>query len=93
MGLCPLHREQRKRAIAFGWLSALAGFASIVVAAFVPEWMVAIPLIAGFVLIIGGLLGGALGSHIFVVKRIDKHFIWLGKVSPVYLTTFPEAIV
>ena len=77
----------------FGWLTALAGFGSFAVAGFVPDRMIALPIIAGAVLSVGGLIGGMLGSRILIPKRINKHFIWLGKVSPEYLATFPDSSV
>jgi hypothetical protein len=91
VGVCPAHRRKRLRAILAGWLAALAGIGSFVVAAFVPDKMVAIPIIAGAVLIFAGLIGGMNGSRILVTARIDKHFIWLRKVSPAYLATFPDS--
>lgn len=74
-----------------GWLTALAGFGSFCAATAVPNNMVAVPVILGFVLILAGLIGGAFGSRILVPRRIDKHFIWLNKVAPAYLLTFPDA--
>jgi hypothetical protein len=90
VGVCPLHRKKRTRAILFGWLAALAGFASFFAAAVVPNNLVAVPIIVGVVLIFAGIIGGMFGSRILVPARIDKHFIWLSKVSPVYLATFPD---
>ncbi len=78
------------RAILIGWLVALAGFASFFTAAITPNDLVAVPIIFGFVLIFAGIIGGMLGARILVPARIDKHFIWLTKVSPIYLATFPE---
>jgi hypothetical protein len=43
------------------------------------------------VLILTGFIAGAAGSRILVPARIDKQFIWLTKLSPVYLASFPEA--
>ena len=80
VGVCPLHRKKRKRAMLAGWLTALAGLGSVFAAAVVPNNMVAVPVIIGFVLMLAGLIGGAFGSRILAPQRIDKHFIWLNKV-------------
>jgi hypothetical protein len=48
---------------------------------------------SGIGLLLAGLIGGLFGSRILVPVRIDKHFIWLSKVSPLYLATFPDANV
>jgi hypothetical protein len=89
-GVCRLHRKKRARAIIIGWLVALAGFASFFGAAVVPNNLLAVPIIVGFVLIVAGLIIGMFRSRILIAARIDKHFIWLSKVSPIYLATFPE---
>jgi hypothetical protein len=36
------------------------------------------------------MIGGALGARVLVPTRIDKNFIWLTKVSPEYLASFPD---
>jgi hypothetical protein len=93
VGVCPLHRKKRTRAILVGWLIALAGIGSFFVAAVVPNNLVGASVVIGFVLILAGLIGGAFGSRILIPQRIDKHFIWLNKVSPVYLMSFPDSNV
>jgi hypothetical protein len=90
-GVCRLHRKKRRTAILSGWLTALAGIGSFFFAAVVPNDMAAYPVIGGFLLLLTGLLGGVFGSRIFVPQRIDKHFIWLNKLSPAYLLTFPDS--
>jgi hypothetical protein len=35
------------------------------------------------------MIGGSIGARVLLPDRIDKHFIWLRKVSPEYLATFP----
>ena len=49
-----------------------------------------IALIAGGLLFFGGMIGGVTGSQVLVPRRIDKHFVWLSKVSPDYLAAFPD---
>ena len=93
VGVCPLHRRKRRRAILLGWLTFLAGIGSLIAAAFVPSSVTAFPAVGGGILMAVGVIGGMLGSRILVPARIDKHFIWLTKVSPVYLATFPDSQV
>jgi hypothetical protein len=94
VGVCPLHRRNRKRAILAGWLIALVGIGSIIAAGMVPDQIAPIAAISGIVLLLAGLIGGVFfGSRILVPARIDKHYIWLSKVSPEFLATFPDANV
>lgn len=90
VGICPVHRRKRKQAIFRAWLLGLAGFALFVVAGILPDNFVAITLLGGFGLILTGILVAAFGTRILVPTRIDKDFIWLAKVSPWYLATFPD---
>jgi hypothetical protein len=89
VGLCPGHRKRRARAIAIGWLTAVAGLGSIIASALVPDRFTPITITAGLVLLLGGIIGGLVGSRVLVPRRIDKNFVWLGKVSPEYLAAFP----
>ncbi len=101
VGLCPLHRARRSRAIAISWSTAVLGIGSIIAGLAVLESRTPIALgiapanatpfliVAGLFLLFGSLIGGMLGSRVLVPKRIDKTFIWLTNVSPEYLATFP----
>jgi hypothetical protein len=97
-GLCPRHRARRAWAIALGWLTALAGFGSCIAGALlwdVRQNSVASPsapilLGVGLILFVGGMIGGIVGSRVLVPNRIDKNLIWLTKLSPQYLATFPD---
>jgi hypothetical protein len=91
VGVCPLHRQERKKAITRGWLIALAGLTAIVVSGALPDNIIPIAALGGFGLILTGLILGSAGSRILVPARIDKQFIWLTKLSPVYLASFPNA--
>jgi hypothetical protein len=84
VGLCPRHRRNRARAIALGWLAALAGLGSIIAGGMVSDSLEPIALIGGIVLLLVGMICGAVGSQVLVPRRIDKHFVWLSKVSPDY---------
>jgi hypothetical protein len=91
VGLCPLHRGKRARAIALGWLTALAGIGTFFLAGAIPDQVGGftidrgsrgIAVLVGAVLLLAGLISGALGARVLVPSKIDKHFIWLTKVSP-----------
>lgn len=90
VGLCPRHRRNRARAIALGWLAALAGLGSIIAGGMVSDSLQPIALIGGIVLLFVGMICRAVGSQVLVPRRIDKHFVWLSKVSPDYLAAFPD---
>jgi hypothetical protein len=90
-GVCRLHRKKRRTAILAGWLVAVAGVGSLIAAGTVLSTPMGIAIIAGVILILAGLIGGSIGSRVLIPNRIDKHFIWLNKVSPAYLATFPDA--
>jgi len=96
VALCASHRKNRARAIALGWLAALAGVGLMIFAGMssdigrISGSHLDIAVATGIVLVLGGLIGGMVGSQVLVARRIDKHFIWLGKVSPDYLATLPD---
>jgi uncharacterized membrane protein HdeD (DUF308 family) len=90
VALCPRHRRNRARAIALGWLAALAGVGSIMAMGMVSDSLQPIALIAGVVLLFVGMIGGAVGSQVLVPRRMDRHFVWLSKVSPDYLAALPD---
>jgi hypothetical protein len=90
VALCPRHRRNRARAIALGWLAALAGVGSIVAAEALSHPLQSIAQVAGVVLILGGIIGGVTSSQVLVPRRMDRHFVWLSKVSPDYLAALPD---
>jgi hypothetical protein len=101
VGLCPRHRRKRARVITVSWLIAQAGIGSIVgglvisdnrtptVLGMATEVLIPILIVGGLLLLVVSLIGGAFGSRVLIPSRIDKNFIWLTKVSPEYLATFP----
>jgi hypothetical protein len=90
-GLCPVHRTKRRKFIAIGWITALLGIALMITAGpLVEARFMGIPILAGALLMIAGMLIGAIGAQVLVPNRIDKHFIWLKKVSPSYLAKLPD---
>ena len=90
VGLCPRHRKARNRAIARGWLMALAGIVIVVAGAPLPEPGVIICAIGGFCLVITGLIFGLFGSRVLIPIKIDKHAVWLARVSPQYLAQYRD---
>ena len=100
VGLCPLHRKKRARAIALGWITSLAGIGCIIATGMAFDHLTSIGISSnlflpigiglGILLLLVGLIGGAIGSRVLVATRIDKNFIWLSKVSPEYLASFPD---
>ena len=72
--------------------SVLAGLGSIIAGGMVSDSLQPIALIGGIVLLFVGMICGAVGSRVLVPRRIDKHFVWLSKVSPDYLAAFPDWI-
>ena len=103
VGLCPRHRKKRSRAIALGWLAALAGIGCMIATGIASDFItpfgislnlfLSIGIGFGIVLLLAGIIGGAVCSKILVAARIDKNFIWLSKVSPEYLASFPDRTV
>ena len=56
----------------------------------VSKSLVAIALIAGLILFFAGLIIGSARARVLIPKRMDKHFVWLSRVSPDYLATLPD---
>ena len=97
VGLCEQHRRKRNQAILWGWLASLAGIGVFIATMMYSDSqrlnsnpLVPIGIIGGLVLLLGGLIGGMIGSQVLVPIRIDKNFIWLKKVSPDYLAELPD---
>jgi len=85
---CPRHRSMRRRAIALGWLGSLAGIGLVILGASSPDY--AIVIVVGVCLFLGSLIFGVIASQLVVPKKIDENFVWLKKVSPVFLATVPD---
>jgi hypothetical protein len=96
VALCPLHRRKRAQAITIAWLCAIMGVGSMILAGMISDPgsgsqpLVGIAIIAGLVLLFVGIIIGAVGSQVLIPKRIDKHFVWLSRVSPDYLARLPD---
>jgi hypothetical protein len=91
-GLCPIHRARRRRWIWIAWITALLGLVVMLIptTGVVPQQYTAVPVLAGIALVFAGLLIGAIGPPVLVPDRIDKHFVWLKRVSPTFLATLPD---
>jgi len=101
VGLCPRHRSRRARVIGISWLIALTGIGSLIgglvisdnrtptILGIATEVLIPILIVGGLLLLVVSLIGGVFGSRVLIPSRIDKNFIWLTKVSPAYLATFP----
>lgn len=93
---CAAHRAKRRRAIALGWLGALAGIGLLVYGASRPnvfgedDDVRTACMAAGAVTFFVSAIAGAIASNYLPVKRIDKHFVWLKRVSPEFLAPLPE---
>jgi hypothetical protein len=104
VALCPLHRRKRARAITVAWLCAIMGLGSMIVAVMMSEpepgphpligtaviALIGTAMIAGLLLFLMGSVFDTFGWRVLIPKRIDKHFVWLSRVSPDYLATLPD---
>lgn len=90
-GLCGRHRSTRRRALAVAWLVGLAGVA-VLVAAFTvfDEPVVALGILGGFALIIGGAGIGIYYGGVLSPKRIDSQYAWARGACRDYLEPLPE---
>jgi hypothetical protein len=88
VGYCAVHRRKRRRAIAIGWLVALAGLVLALVATNFPR-SEPLLVVIGILMMLVGLIYGVVGSQVVSPKRIDKRFVWLKQVSPDYLAELP----
>jgi hypothetical protein len=96
VSLCPRHRKNRVLAIALGWLFALAGVGMFIAMGMLsdawnfPDSVRTIMAVTGIVLLLGGIIGGIVGSRVLDPKLIDEHFVCLSKVSPAFLAKLPD---
>jgi hypothetical protein len=95
IGLCERHRSKRRRAIAMSWLLVVGGIAAIIAGIGLGDNRGATPWIA-LTLLLGGVIAFLVGLiyTAFVVPpvaphKIDKEYVWLKKVGPDFLATFP----
>lgn len=93
VGLCELHRRRRRRLIASGWLLALAGLGCFVLVIDVrSEPAVAGGLFGGIVLLIAGIVLAGIVSPPVTVRKMDKTYLWLKRVSPELLNELPTLV-
>lgn len=86
VGFCTLHKQERTRMLAAGWLA----FGSSLVAFFgaMAEENGYIALV-GVALLIAAVVLSLLGGRFINVKKIDNTFVYLRGVHPEYLDQFP----
>jgi hypothetical protein len=95
IGLCERHRSKRRRAIAMSWLLAVGGIAAIIFGGILSErpgptpWFVPTLLLGGIFAFLGGLIYAAVVVPPVAPHKIDKEYVWLKKVGPDFLATFP----
>ena len=87
VGLCADHRSRRRRAIAVGWISSLAGLGLIIAGAGAENGWLAL---FGVAALLFGLIFGIVGAQPVVPARIDDHYVWLKKVHPDYLNSIGD---
>lgn len=87
LGLCEMHRSQRRYLVAMCWLLALLGTAGISGAIKVGDPG---PAMIGALVILASLLLYSFTVPVVVVKKMDDHFIWLKKVHKDYLAQLPS---
>ncbi len=90
IGLSEEWRGKRRRNIAIGWLTALAGIGLLFSMGFADETVLPFLLVSGIVALVGGVLFGMYGSQMVTAKRIDRTHIWLRGVHPDFLASLPE---
>jgi hypothetical protein len=86
---CPMHRRKRRRAIAVGWLLALAGVVLVLTGASLNDPVNGYLALSGLIVAIIGLIYGVARSQIPSPSKIDKEYVWLKGVSPALLATLP----
>jgi hypothetical protein len=92
---CAHHAKVRRYGILGGWavmaLGCLAAWASAVLSTDTEGLAQALPLLIFFGSLVVALGVGLTFSRPVVAQRIDDEFVWLGKCSPGFLSSLPEA--
>lgn len=94
VGLCEEHRRKRTRTILTAWFFSLLGIALIVAAIAYsgPQASPSLGILAlvGLLMWLGFMIWGAATAPPVAPVKIDHQFVWLKKVSPLFLDTLPE---
>ncbi|HEY2148034.1 MAG TPA: hypothetical protein VGH32_08865 [Pirellulales bacterium] len=91
VGLCPVHRSKRNRAIAIGWILALAGIATMIFGGSMGGRQSAGYLVIGLVVLLVALFYGLIAAQTVTPKKIDPYFGWLKGVCREYLAELPPS--
>jgi hypothetical protein len=93
IGLCPVHRSKRLRAIAIGWILALAGIATMILGGTTGGRQSGGYMLIGLGILLIGLFYGLIGSSTVSPKKIDPYFGWLKGACREYLAELPPSPV
>jgi hypothetical protein len=88
LGLCEQHRNNRKNAIAIGWVSALLGIGCFVLAIANEQFGF---VFLGILLFLFGVIFGSFAASVVSVSKMDDNYIWMKRVSKDYLANFPTS--
>ncbi|MDB6023557.1 MAG: hypothetical protein JWQ04_3414 [Pedosphaera sp.] len=90
VGLCGLHRAQRKQTILIGWLGALGGLTvGLGAFAFSSTWA-AVFGVTGFLVFIASAIYGALKGPMVSAAKVTKENVWLKGVHRDFMANLPE---
>ena len=88
IGLCELHRSQRKVGLAVGWSGAIGGIALIVVAIVLQSGWMALAGVAA--LLFGCIYGGIKASTVAASKITKDQNVYVRGAKREFLDTLPE---
>jgi hypothetical protein len=87
LGLCEEHRSKHRRNVLIGWSLLLLGLVGFVMAVMLEDTNF---LLAGFLMIIAGIICFAVAVRIVSPARIDDKFAWLKGFNKDYLDELPQ---
>lgn len=88
-GLCTRHLSRRRRAILIGWAVSLPGIALFVAGALQSGDLAGPLILAGALLVLGGVVYGVSIAAVVSPKRIDQQYVFIKRAGPEYLAQFP----
>ena len=87
IGLCEVHRKQRKIALIACWMGMLGGVAIMIGSALIQSGWLAL---AGVVIFLAGAVWGILKGRTIAATKIDKENVWVSGVCHEFLDQLPE---